>query len=111
MIIPRGQQMGEEFKNDSERAEFLLEILLNHDESPTLRHNAAIYLGHFDSEKALKSLIELACNDHEDESLLICCGYSIAEIWDRNRDFDMDVVLAQVSTSTKDEIKNWLASK
>jgi len=103
--------MGEEFKDASERAEFLLQTLLNHNEKLELRHIAAMYLGHFDSENALKSLIEFASNDHEDETLLISCGDSIAEIWDRNRDFDIDVVLAQVSAPAKDEIKSWLASK
>ena len=103
--------MGEEFKDAHERAEFLLEVLLNSEESLELRRSAAVYLGHFDSEKALKSLIEFACNDSVNERLLISCGDSIAEIWDRNRDFDIDVVLAQVSNPAKEEIKCWLACR
>ncbi|NWF37380.1 hypothetical protein [Mariprofundus sp. KV] len=103
--------MGEEFKDEHERAEFLLEVLLNRDETLEFRTSAAVYLGHFDSEKALKSLIEFACNDMEDERLLISCGDAIAEIWDRNHDFDINVVLSQVATPTKDEIKSRLASR
>ncbi|NWF38640.1 hypothetical protein F3F96_05790 [Mariprofundus sp. NF] len=103
--------MGEEFKDEHERAEFLLAVLLNREEAVELRNSAAVYLGHFDSEKALNSLIEFACNDLENERLLISCGDAIAEIWDRNHDFDINVVLSQVAIPTKDEIKSRLASR
>jgi len=103
--------MGEEFKDEHERAEFLLAVLLNREEAVELRNSAAVYLGHFDSEKALKSLIEFSCNDLEHERLLISCGDAIAEIWDRNHGFDINVVLSQVATPTKEEIKARLASK
>lgn len=103
--------MGEEFKNEYERADFLLETLLNRDEPLELRRSAAVYLGHFDSEKALKSLIEFACDDSENQHLLVCCGDSIAEMWDRNRDFDINVVLSQVSSPAKEEIRCWLSGR
>jgi len=103
--------MAEDFANEDERTEFLLETLLNRNESLENRDLAAIYLGHFDSDKALKSLIECACNDHEDARLLTACGDAIAEIWDRNKTFDIDVILAQVAVPTQLEIRGWLDSK
>ncbi|GAV19345.1 hypothetical protein MMIC_P0279 [Mariprofundus micogutta] len=103
--------MVEEFANDEERTLFLLETLLNKNESLQLRDSAATYLGHHDSDKALKSLIECACNDHEDARLLTACGDAIAEIWDRNKNFDIDVVLAQVAIPAQLEIRGWINSK
>lgn len=103
--------MGEEFKDDQERTEFLLETLLNRTESLDMRDSAAVYLGNFDSEKALNSLIEFACNDRENNQLLISCGDSIAQIWDRNKDFDIDLVMNQVSGTAKEGIRKWLGSK
>jgi len=40
--------MAEDFANEDERTEFLLETLLNRNESLENRDLAAIYLGHFD---------------------------------------------------------------
>ena len=103
--------MSEELMGKQERTAFLLDTLLDKDESITHRYSAAIYLGHEDSDSALESLITCACNDHEDASLLVTCGDAIAEIWDRNKNFDLDVVLGQVATPAKDEIYDWINSK
>ncbi|OIO71721.1 MAG: hypothetical protein AUJ57_06690 [Zetaproteobacteria bacterium CG1_02_53_45] len=100
-----------DFLNGEERTLFLQEMLLDRNEPLLNRGSAAIYLGHDDSDNALQALVECACNDHEDSKILTCCGDAIAEIWDRNKNFDIDVILGQVTHATGQEIRNWLNSK
>jgi len=97
--------------DEQERITFLQHTLLDKNEAINHRYSAAVYLGHNDSDDALESLIQCACNDHEDSSLLAACGGCIAEIWDRNKNFDLDIVLGQVATPAKDEIRGWINSK
>lgn len=103
--------MLEEIMDEQERVVLFLETMLDKSQSIENRDSAAIYLGHCDSDEGLKSLIECACNDHEDSTLLQACGSAIAEIWDRNKNFDIDVVLGQVSPPAKEKIHGWLNSK
>lgn len=97
--------------SQSSHAGFLLTVLADTDEQASLRENAAVYLGHMDDPMILAALICLASDDSQYDRLLERCGNAIAEIWDRNRDFDVRPVIDQVTNPARAAILGWLNSK
>jgi len=95
----------------SSRTGFLLTVLADNDEDLLLREHAAMYLGHIDDTMVLAALICLASDQSQYDVLLARCGNAIAEMWDRNRDFDVRPVIDQVSEPAREAILGWLHGK
>ncbi|TLS65943.1 hypothetical protein FE236_07150 [Mariprofundus erugo] len=91
--------------------DFLLSMLVDPCESLTLREDAASYLGHMDDGAVLASLILVASDKSQHERLLARCGNAIAEIWDRNRNFDVDLLMEGLTGPARAGVNGWLKSK
>ncbi len=72
------------------RAELLVEILLDQDEELGARHDAVMYLKDYDDEIVLKALVFAGSNPLEDDIVLDSCGESLASIWIRKNVFDKE---------------------
>lgn len=70
--------------------EKLIRILLDEDADPVIRDDAATDLGNYEDPEAEKALLEIACNPEEDDELSDCCGESLAEIWSRKEELDLE---------------------
>lgn len=91
--------------------DFLLAMLVDSCESLTLREDAASYLGHMDDAAVLATLIIVGSDKSQHERLLGRCGNAIAEIWDRNRNFDIDTLMEGLAGPARAGINGWLKSK
>jgi len=102
--------MSEENSQDAHTG-FLLTVLADNHEESQLREEAAMYLGHVDDTMALAALICIASDQSQSAGLLARCGNAIAEMWDRNRDFDVRPVIDQIEEPAREAILGWLNSK
>ena len=87
-----------------ERLDLLIETLFDNAAREDERHDAAMYLGSFDDDKALNALSKIASNPNEDTIVLDAAGESIAKILVNRNDFRKDIVdkLTPVAKETAD---------
>jgi len=81
--------------NSREKIDSLVEILLDPYADIADQDDAAGYLGDYDDDKALISLIRVSQGDIiTDFSVLQTCGESIARIWIRRKHIDRSVFIS-----------------
>ena len=78
------------FKMPHNKLNYFIQILLNKTASISERDDAAIDLGNFDSEEALDALLSVARDKEDDDSIMDVCGESIAQIWVRRNQIDIE---------------------
>lgn len=64
------------------------EILLDQTATESERDDAAMDLGQYDDDRALKTLLFVGSNLNDDPVVMSSCGESIAAIWIRRDKFD-----------------------
>ena len=73
-----------------DRLSLLIDILENENASSSDRDDAAMQLGVYDDRRALSTLLAVAQNPRTDISILDVCGESIAQIWLRKENFNIE---------------------
>ncbi len=69
-----------------------IEILFDNSAREDERDDAAMYLGEYNDDRALKALITMVLEPHEIEFIIIAsCGESIAQIWVNRNYFNLDI--------------------
>lgn len=69
----------------------LVKILLDRSLCVEIRDDAAMDLGEFDDIMAFSALVKVAIDTSEDEMLLSSCGDSIADIWRRRGEYELEI--------------------
>jgi len=77
-----------------DRIDLLIKTLFDDTAREDERHDAAMYIGHFDDDRALKALSKIASNPNEEEIILDACGESIARILVMRNSDKKDVIKA-----------------
>lgn len=73
-----------------DRVDQLIMILLDESARIDERDDAAMDLGKFDDDRALRALLSVVLDPKTDPFILDVCGESIAEIWVRRNRFDFN---------------------
>ncbi len=81
----------------------LIQVLLDEEAEFCDRDDAAIDLGQYDQPEAEAALIKVASNLDEDDDLSDSCGESLAEIWSRKHELDLEKL------STLNKVANQVA--
>lgn len=81
----------------------LIEILLDHHARIDERDDAAIDLGNYDDESALRALLIVASDSLESEIVLASCGESIGAIWRRRAIWSQEL-LEKMTPAARREI-------
>lgn len=68
----------------------LIEILLDNSSSISERDDAAMDLSAFDSEDVIDALLKIGKDNSVDDVILYSVGESLAEIWLRNKNFNLE---------------------
>lgn len=85
----------------------LVTILADRQESVEVRDDAAIDLAAHDEPEAMKALLSVAANPDEDDMVAGSAGESIAQIWERTGQFDVEA-FSRLVPIAQDEIRGWL---
>ncbi len=78
--------------NENDQPNGLISVLLNRTYSAADRSDAAMDLGQYDEDRAFEALVSVALDVAEDSLVLEYCGESIADIWNRRRTCDPDLI-------------------
>lgn len=88
----------------------LIEILLDRSASISERDDAAMDLSAFDSIEVVNALLKVGKDNSVDDIVLSSVGESLAEIWLKNKDFNIDTYYS-LCDATKFAIKENMAGE
>ena len=76
----------------SDEVKMLIDILFDPSARDDERHDAAMDIGKYNDERALKALLQIGSNPIEDIIILDACGESVAEILVNRDEFRKDAL-------------------
>lgn len=85
----------------TDRVDLLINVLLDSAAREDERDDAAMDLGKFNDNRALKALLKVASNPNECETILDSCGESIGEILVKQEKYDF-ALLNKLAPTAKD---------
>jgi hypothetical protein len=92
-----------------DKAEGLIEVLLDKTARLDERDDAAMDLADFDGAKIIAALAIVGSDEAEDDLVLASCGGALAEIWNRRGSVDENV-LQRLAPAARDEATRTLAA-
>jgi hypothetical protein len=87
-IVLATSQIG--VKKMPDRLDLLIELLFDATAREDEKHDATMDIGEFNDDRAINALLQIAIDPNENETILDACGESIAQIWTKRNQFNVE---------------------
>jgi len=74
----------------SDTVDLLIKILFDKSAREDEKHDAVMDIGQFNDDRALNALVLIANDPSSNQTILDACGESIAQIWMKRNQFDIE---------------------
>ena len=77
-------------KKMTDIVDLLIELLFDSTAREDEKHDAIMDIGAYNDDRALNALLQIAVDPNENDTILDACGESIAEIWTKRNQFNVE---------------------